>query len=559
MSFLCPAKIECGGAAAQNSILGYDFPFANFSSEANDGPIFIGTNFGTIQAPPLDGVQPNNQCVVFSTSYVSQKYADTCSIIAQTQCADGTGPTTSFVSSTSPCGNVVGDSGGGGGGDSGGGGPGVPSNPGGCKPIKPGDCTKNGGQKFEPTPGGGGTAKLLCIDEEGSLDITVNSDFAPLSFNVSDGSVPQGMHLEITGDNTASITGTPTEAGHFAFDITAGVDPYFNTEQYVIDVFGIDNIDALPDAQAGAPYAFQLTAAGGTPPYTYGFDAFVGPDWFSVDSSGMCSGTPDATDAGQDEPVSVFVEDADGHICWNEGSIHVNCGVIDCSPKSLFGVKNAAFSQTLIGSGGVGPYTFNWTGGGSLPNGIGLASDGTLSGTPTNTGTSTFGVTVTDHSGCFNQVDITIVINDAGNAAQTAQLPCGGSGTFVTVTTPANTYTGPAGTEAAMNAQAMSDAVNAAAAQLAAGGCHCQISNETPGQLLTVDSTGGGCSLLYDVVGTGSPSWPIGILNLTGAVGYNYLGQRLLNGFPNNPGSRFDFYRTGDPHDAAHLQFTLYC
>src|SRR3546814_20545189 len=56
------------------------------------------------------------------------------------------------------------------------------------------------------------------------------------------------------------------------------------------------------------------------------------------------------------------------------------------------GVAGNAYSQAITASGGVGPYTFAVTVC-SLPAGLNLASNGTLSGTPTASGT--FNVTVT--------------------------------------------------------------------------------------------------------------------------------------------------------------------
>jgi hypothetical protein len=65
-------------------------------------------------------------------------------------------------------------------------------------------------------------------------------------------------------------------------------------------------------------------------------------------------------------------------------------------PAPPFGEVSAAYSDTLAASGGTAPYT--WTvSSGSLPGGITLDSaTGTLSGTPTTAGSSTFTIQVTD-------------------------------------------------------------------------------------------------------------------------------------------------------------------
>jgi hypothetical protein len=62
----------------------------------------------------------------------------------------------------------------------------------------------------------------------------------------------------------------------------------------------------------------------------------------------------------------------------------------------------------MVGSGGVGgPYTFTATG---LPAGVTISSSGTISGTPTVSGTFNYTVTVTDKNGNKGTVNCTIVI-----------------------------------------------------------------------------------------------------------------------------------------------------
>lgn len=62
------------------------------------------------------------------------------------------------------------------------------------------------------------------------------------------------------------------------------------------------------------------------------------------------------------------------------------------------------YTQTLQGVNGIAPYIFAQSGG-TLPPGITLSTDGTLSGTPITPGTYTFTVTTADANGCMgNQV-----------------------------------------------------------------------------------------------------------------------------------------------------------
>jgi hypothetical protein len=94
------------------------------------------------------------------------------------------------------------------------------------------------------------------------------------------------------------------------------------------------------------------------------------------------------------------------------------------SPAALpNGISGVAYSQAITATeetgGAGGPYTFAVTAG-VLPDGLSLASDGTLSGAPTTLGSSTFMVTATDSAGftagrsytlTFDKVVPTVTVN----------------------------------------------------------------------------------------------------------------------------------------------------
>ena len=60
------------------------------------------------------------------------------------------------------------------------------------------------------------------------------------------------------------------------------------------------------------------------------------------------------------------------------------------APGPLAGIVGSHFAATLTAGGGFGPY--NWRAAGTLPSGLTPSSAGTISGTPTATGTTTFTV-----------------------------------------------------------------------------------------------------------------------------------------------------------------------
>lgn len=87
----------------------------------------------------------------------------------------------------------------------------------------------------------------------------------------------------------------------------------------------------------------------------------------------------------------------------------------------VMGISNASslpdgevtipYSESLLGIGGTAPYTFALDVGSIMPGGLSLASNGTISGTPTEDGDFTFDVVITDSGGgeCTDTVLLTIV------------------------------------------------------------------------------------------------------------------------------------------------------
>jgi hypothetical protein len=72
-------------------------------------------------------------------------------------------------------------------------------------------------------------------------------------------------------------------------------------------------------------------------------------------------------------------------------------------------VVNSPYNQTITASGGTGPYTFTVSSG-TLPQGLTLASDGSLTGTPTQAEVANFTVTATDSTNCTGSLAYTITV-----------------------------------------------------------------------------------------------------------------------------------------------------
>lgn len=244
--------------------------------------------------------------------------------------------------------------------------------------------------------------------------ITATGGTAPYTFDVVSGSLPPGLNLSTTG----ALTGAPTTAGSFTFTVRAtDANQCFGSRIYTIDInaAGCPTItlspETIPAATAGTPYGpVTITASGGTAPYTFAVSAGALPPGLTLSSDGVISGTP--TQSGS-FTVTITATDAAGCQGSRIYSAVVNCPVITIAPATLpGGAPGLPYSQTLTASGGTAPYAFALVSG-SLPPGLTLSADGTVSGTPTTVGSSTFTVQATDAAGCEAVRTYTLAISMA--------------------------------------------------------------------------------------------------------------------------------------------------
>jgi len=163
-----------------------------------------------------------------------------------------------------------------------------------------------------------------------------------------------------------------------------------------------------------------LTASGGAGgPYT--FSATGLPAGLSMSASGTISGTPTVSGTFS---YTVTVTDKDGNTGTATCSVNVSPPpAVNC--VSITAVQGKAITPvTLTASGGAGaPYTFTATG---LPAGLVMSTGGTISGTPTVTGTFSYTVTVTDKDG--NTASATCAVNVSPPPPQFCSYTPGGWG-----------------------------------------------------------------------------------------------------------------------------------
>ncbi|WP_179223663.1 putative Ig domain-containing protein [Paenibacillus tyrfis] len=150
---------------------------------------------------------------------------------------------------------------------------------------------------------------------------------------------------------------------------------------------------SLPQGMVGTAYSQVLTATGGDGTYVWAIVDGTLPAGVTFDpATAKLSGTPTSENSYS---FTVQITDGNGVTATKELTIQVN-PMLEVSTTGVpHGAVGAAYTASLVAKGGNGVYTWS-TSAGTLPSGLTLAADGTLSGMPTGEGAFSFTVRVTD-------------------------------------------------------------------------------------------------------------------------------------------------------------------
>lgn len=230
-----------------------------------------------------------------------------------------------------------------------------------------------------------------------SHQIAATGGHGVISVALYAGSLPPGFILSSDG----TLHGITTVIADYNFDVILQDSASADCVVYGITVSITKGVTItnpnLPAGQTGWPYSNQFFGQDGTGPYTFTLAEGILPNGLTLDSDGTVHGTPTVAD---DFSFTVTVTDSTGVLC----TVDCTMSTFSCTLGITNNILNAEqvdwpMSQTFVGSGGSGPYTFTLDSG-SLPAGVTLHSNGLVDGTPTETGPFDFDVLVEDTAGC---------------------------------------------------------------------------------------------------------------------------------------------------------------
>jgi uncharacterized protein (TIGR03437 family) len=137
------------------------------------------------------------------------------------------------------------------------------------------------------------------------------------------------------------LSGTPTLVGPNSFSITPSAgNQFLSSVAYTITVNPTPTITTtspLPSGFVGVPYAQQITATGGVPPYKFGMNNI--PPGIAISSSGLVSGTPTVAATFGAPPNTITIEVQDSLGGYSESQFEVTfytaTPLLQVSPLSL--------------------------------------------------------------------------------------------------------------------------------------------------------------------------------------------------------------------------------
>ncbi len=249
-----------------------------------------------------------------------------------------------------------------------------------------------------------------------ATNLTASGGTAPLLWSILSGALPAGVNLSSGG----VLTGTPTASGTFNFRVevkdnanAAGTADLSIVIRPAVSI----TTTTLPGGAVGLSYSANVAATGGSLPYTFALTTGSLPAGLTLAASGAITGIP--TGSGTFS-FDVRVTDGIGQTANAPLSITVGSGLTITTTSLPNGQVNLAYPATnLTATGGNPPFVWSVLSG-ALPGGLTLSSTGTLTGTPTASGTFNFTVQVKENANFTATASLSIVVRPAVSISTTS-------------------------------------------------------------------------------------------------------------------------------------------
>jgi hypothetical protein len=234
-------------------------------------------------------------------------------------------------------------------------------------------------------------------------------------------SVTYNAPATVTSATVVTITATSNKTASVTASITVTVEP----APAIATATG-----ALASGTIGTAYSATLASTGGVAPLMWTIVSGTLPAGLSLNATtGAITGTPTAAGTSS---VTFRLTDSGAPPLTATVTVSITIAggpAISFTTASLAGATvGVAYSASVAATGGVGTLTYTLASG-ALPAGLSLSTSGSIAGTPTAGGTSTFTVKATDiygDSGTSGSLSITVV---GALAVTTLSLPNGAVGT----------------------------------------------------------------------------------------------------------------------------------
>jgi hypothetical protein len=228
-----------------------------------------------------------------------------------------------------------------------------------------------------------------------SLNLRATGSSSGYAWSVDDlYSLPPGIALSTGG----LLAGNPLVPGTYIFNLRARSTGSDNSQSgqslchLTVNPASVRMTSGcvMPNGTVGVPYSQWLSADGGFGPYQFQLFGQL-PLGLALTPDGYISGTPTAAVS---LPFQVSATDSRGKTTAQDCSIAVNAPAFNLASACPLpaAVTGSAYSAKL-------PAAYTWSLAGTLPTGLALSPDGTISGTPMTAGPAQFLLLATDTNG----------------------------------------------------------------------------------------------------------------------------------------------------------------